>query len=187
MNRFMKVKGRGESRMLVRGLHQQPKRRELTLSSYLDWRKLRPAGALTCTLKVSGGRGGQGRGETSLFQNRNRDGSWKNPSFCFLIPPQAGWKSHLTPRQPQWFPWEISAKCLTFRDTKENPSTTGFPTKNGHLPVLRTDQTAGLSCVLRKGMNQTVCIQSWLYHVLSENMAGGLLRDLSEPQFPHLC
>lgn len=60
----MKVKRRRESR--IREVAITAEKRELTLSLafYLDRQKLRPAGVLICTHKVSGGGGVQGEGRT---------------------------------------------------------------------------------------------------------------------------
>lgn len=158
MNGLMKVKGRGEGRILMRRWHnRQREGADLSLISYPDREKLR---ACHCPHLHTEGEAGKGRPRRSgdysqwLFQNRNRDASWKNPSFRFWIPPQIGWKSHLILRQQQQFPWEIRAKWLTFRDTKRNPSNTGFPSENSHLPVLGTDETAGLPHALIKSRDQ---------------------------------
>lgn len=64
----MKVKRRRESRIREVAITAEKSELTLSLAFYLDRQKLRPAGVLICTHKVSGGRGeeSKGRGELKL-------------------------------------------------------------------------------------------------------------------------
>ena len=56
----------------------------------------------------------------------------------------------------------ISSKGLAFKDTKENPSNTGVPSGNSHLPVRRPGRAVGSSCALLQGRNQDAGTQTRL-------------------------